>query len=214
MSHPAAIQALARPAGSAAKTVNGTTPPRRRSNKALRPREYLTEAEVERLRKRASHRDATMILLAVRHGLRVTELCSLEWQHVVDLDRQSRASLLVKRLKGSIDGTHPLEPDEVAALRRLRKEKPHAVYVFESKRGDKLSPAGFRKLLSRLAVAAGLEDLHIHPHMLRHTAGQLLVDRLPLGMLADYLGHAQIQNTRIYSRANGERFRGIWRRHK
>jgi hypothetical protein len=32
---------------------------------------------------------------------------------------------------------------------------------------------------------------------------------MPLGMLADYLGHAQIQNTRIYSRTNGKRFRGI-----
>jgi integrase len=69
-------------------------------------------------------------------------------------------------------------------------------------------------MLSRLAAAAGLEDLHIHPHMLRHTAGQMLVDRMPLGMLADYLGHAQIQNTRIYSRANGERFRGVWRKRK
>jgi integrase len=50
--------------------------------------------------------------------------------------------------------------------------------------------------------------------MLRHSAGQHLVDKMPLGMLADYLGHAQIQNTRIYSRANGERFRGIWRRRR
>lgn len=198
----------------AAGTENGTNPPLRRSNKAVRDREYLTESEIERLRKHASHRDSTMILLAYRHGLRVTELCALEWRQVVDLERQSRASLIVERLKGSISGTHPLEPDEVTALRRLRKESPDAVYVFASNRGDKLSPAGFRKMLSRLAVAAGLEDLHIHPHMLRHTAGQILMDRMPLGMLADYLGHAQIQNTRIYSRANGERFRGVWRKRK
>jgi type 1 fimbriae regulatory protein FimB/type 1 fimbriae regulatory protein FimE len=193
---------------------NGTTPPRRRPNKAVRDREYLTEAEIERLRKHASHRDSTMILLAYRHGLRVSELCALEWGQVIDLDRQSRASLTVARLKGSIGGTHPLEPDEVAALRRLRKENPDTVYVFTSVRGDQLSTAGFRKMLSRLAVAAGLEDLHIHPHMLRHTTGQMLVEEMPLGMLADYLGHAQIQNTRIYSRANGERFRGVWRRRK
>jgi type 1 fimbriae regulatory protein FimB/type 1 fimbriae regulatory protein FimE len=198
----------------AAETGNGTSPPRRVPNAALRSREHLTEAEIERLRKHASHRDATMILLAYRHGLRVSELVALEWTHITDLDRQTRASLKVERLKGSISGTHPLEPDEVAALRRLRKEQPDAVYVFQSMRGDKLSAAGFRKQLSRLADAAGLGDLHIHPHMLRHSAGQMLVDKMPLGMLADYLGHAQIQNTRIYSRANGERFRGIWRKHK
>ena len=102
----------------------------------------------------------------------------------------------------------------LTALRRLRKEQPDAVYVFQSMRGDKLSAAGFRKQLSRLADAAGLGDLHIHPHMLRHSAEQMLVNKMQLGMLADYLSHAQIQNTRIYSRANGERFRGIWRRHK
>lgn len=141
-----------------------------------------TFSEIAKLRRHASHRDATMILMAYRHGLRVAELCALEWRHVVDLERQRRASVIVERPKSSISGTHPLEPDEVAALRRLRKEEPDTVYVFTSSRGDKLSPAGFRKMLSRLAVAAGLEDLRIHPHMLRHTAGQILVDRLPLGM--------------------------------
>jgi integrase len=207
-------QAVTVGAENTVSTVNGTTPPRRLKNEALRDREHLTESEIAKLRKHASHRDSTMILLAYRHGLRVSELVSLEWGHVVDLDKQSRASVIVERLKGSISGTHPLEPDEVTALRKLRKEQPDAVYVFQSMRGDKLSAAGFRKLLSRLADAAGLADLHIHPHMLRHTAGQMLVERMPLGMLADYLGHAQIQNTRIYSHANGERFRGIWRKPK
>ena len=216
MSDATINQALGIPAMLAAGTENGTSaPPRRRANKAVRDREYLTEAEITRLRKHASQRDSTMILLAYRHGLRVSELCALEWSQVIDLDTVSRASLAVQRLKGSISGTHPLEPDEVAALRRLRKESgAEAVYVFQGRGSDKLSAAGFRKMLSRLAVAAGLEGLHVHPHMLRHTAGQMLVDRMPLGMLADYLGHAQIQNTRIYSRANGERFRGVWRRHK
>lgn len=210
-------QTLAAPQPTQTVIVNGTKPPRRQKNAALRKREHLTEAEIKQLRQQASHRDSTMILIAYRHGLRVSELCALEWRDVIDLDHAARASLQVERLKGSISGTHPLEPDEVTALRRLRKEsEPGDVYLFQGRDGDKLSPAGFRKMLSRLAVAAGLADLHIHPHMLRHTAGQLLVDKMPLGMLADYLGHAQIQNTRIYSRANGERFRGIWRqqRHK
>jgi integrase len=50
-------------------------------------RRYLTEREVERLmdtaRKigRHGHRDATMILVAYRHGLRASEVCSLEWHH-------------------------------------------------------------------------------------------------------------------------------------
>jgi integrase len=50
-----------------------------------RTREYLTGAEVERLmaaaRKssRYGHRDAGMILLAYRHGLRASEVCDLQW---------------------------------------------------------------------------------------------------------------------------------------
>jgi type 1 fimbriae regulatory protein FimB/type 1 fimbriae regulatory protein FimE len=62
-----------------------TVPPRRHRNAELRPREYLTPAEIETLiatakrRGRYGHRDATMILIAYRHGLRVGELCALTW---------------------------------------------------------------------------------------------------------------------------------------
>src|SRR5215472_11821439 len=65
--------------------VIGTVPPRRKPNAELRTREYLTEAEVERLMKAAKanrngQRDATMILLAFRHGLRAAELVDLRWE--------------------------------------------------------------------------------------------------------------------------------------
>jgi hypothetical protein len=53
-------------------------PPRRRRNAECRAREYLTEAEVNRLITAAAdnrnrHRDATMVLIAYRHGLRAAE---------------------------------------------------------------------------------------------------------------------------------------------
>jgi len=65
-------------------TVKRTVRRGRRPNGHYRTREYLTEKEVERLmkaagRNRYGHRDATMILLAFRHGLRASELCSLRW---------------------------------------------------------------------------------------------------------------------------------------
>jgi type 1 fimbriae regulatory protein FimB/type 1 fimbriae regulatory protein FimE len=63
-------------------TANRTVTPKRAPNAALRTREYLTEAEVERLMEAAKgnrwgHRDATMVLVAYRHGLRVSELVDL-----------------------------------------------------------------------------------------------------------------------------------------
>jgi integrase len=58
--------------------------PRRQPNRKLRSREHLTEDEVEKLieaakNNRYGHRDATMILVAYRHGLRASEVCDLQW---------------------------------------------------------------------------------------------------------------------------------------
>jgi type 1 fimbriae regulatory protein FimE len=103
---------------------NGTVPPRRQPYDALRPREYLTEQEVEHLmltakrRGRHGHRDATMILLAYRHGLRVGELCALRWDQV-EFDQ---GFLHVRRLKQGIPSVHPLRGPEIRALRQLRRE--------------------------------------------------------------------------------------------
>ena len=72
-------------------TVMGTVllnqPPRRRRNADTRAREYLTDAEVQKLMKAAGdnrnwHRDATMVLLAYRHGLRPVELVTLRWDAI------------------------------------------------------------------------------------------------------------------------------------
>ena len=62
-------------------------PPRRRRNAEVRSREYLTDAEIARLiaaaaRNRYGHRDATMVLVAYRHGLRAAELVTLRWDAV------------------------------------------------------------------------------------------------------------------------------------
>ena len=68
-------------------TVNRTVTPKRRPNSELRTREHLTEAEIEKLLKAAGnnrweHRDSTMILVAYRHGLRVSELVDLRWDQI------------------------------------------------------------------------------------------------------------------------------------
>jgi integrase len=66
-------------------TENRTVTPRRAKNSELRTREHLTASEVDRLIEAAKgnrwgHRDATMILIAYRHGLRASELCDLQWK--------------------------------------------------------------------------------------------------------------------------------------
>ncbi|MGA8696595.1 MAG: tyrosine-type recombinase/integrase, partial [Xanthobacteraceae bacterium] len=95
--------------------------PTRRPNRELRRREHLTETEVEKLiaaakDNRYGHRDATMLLVAYRHGLRASELCDLEWSQI---DFAS-ATLHVRRAKNGKPATHPIRGDELRALRKLR----------------------------------------------------------------------------------------------
>ena len=104
-------------------TENRTVRPKRAMNSALRTREYLTEHEVGTLmaaarKNRHGHRDATMILIAFRHGLRASELVDLRWDQV-DFNR---AVLHVRRAKGGTSSVHPLTGAEMRALRRLQRE--------------------------------------------------------------------------------------------
>jgi integrase len=96
--------------------VKRTVTPKRLPNAKLRTREYLTEAEVEKLTAKAKgnrhgHRDATMILVAYRHGLRVSELVDLRWDQV-DF---STATLHVRRVKQGTPSTHPILGNELRA---------------------------------------------------------------------------------------------------
>src|SRR6516162_7355545 len=121
-------------------TVIGTVPPKRVPNAELRTREYLTEPEIERLMKAAKanrngHRDATMILIAFRHGLRTAELVDLRWDQI-DLGRN--ACLHVRRVKNGLPSVHPLQGDEMRALREL-KRSADSPFVFVSE-GVRRSP--------------------------------------------------------------------------
>jgi len=101
-------------------------------------RRYLTEREVERLMDcartygRYGHRDATMILVAYRHGLRASEVCDLQWQQI----ELSEGRLHVHRVKNGIASVHPIRGDEMRALRKLRRDYPKDAHVFVSERGQ------------------------------------------------------------------------------
>jgi integrase len=137
-----------------------------------RSRRYLTEREIERLmdnarrRSRHGHRDATMVLVAYRHGLRASEVCDLQW-HQIEL---SEGRLHVRRVKNGTPSVHPIRGDEMRALRKLRREHPSDAYVFVSERGGPMSPIGFHRLIQRLGETAKM-PFRIHPHMLRHACG-------------------------------------------
>ena len=186
-------------------------PPRRKRNAEVRAREYLTDAEVGRLiaaagENRHGHRDATAVLVAYRHGLRAAELVTLRWD-AIDF---AHGRLHVRRLKGSAESVHPLSGRELRALRRLRREQQPSPFVFTSERGAPFSPAGLRKMIARLGVAAGL-GFPVHPHMLRHACGfKLANDGVDTRSLQAYLGHRNIQHTVRYTELAPTRFKNFW----
>jgi integrase len=198
-------------------TVIGTvgdrrSPPRRKRNAEVRAREYLTDGEIARLiaaaaRSRYSHRDATMVLVAYRHGLRAAELVTLRWDSV-DF---GFGRLHVNRAKSGSPSVHPLSGRELRALRRLKREQePQSPFVFTSERGAPFSTAGFRKLVARLGVAAKI-DFPVHPHMLRHACGfKLANDGVDTRLLQAYLGHRNIQHTVRYTELAPTRFKNFW----
>ena len=198
-------------------TVNGTVagpgPPRRKRNADSRAREYLTDGEIARLITAASgnrygHRDATMVLVAYRHGLRAGELVTLRWD-AIDF---AHGRLHVSRLKGSAESVHPLSGRELRALRRLKREQdPASPFIFTSERGAPFTPAGFRKMIARLGIAADL-GFAAHPHMLRHACGfKLANDGVDTRSLQAYLGHKNIQHTVRYTELAPTRFKNFWR---
>ena len=194
--------------------VNRTVAARRQPNRDLRTREYLTETEVERLMKAATrnrwgHRDATMILVAYRHGLRAAELVDLRWDQI----EFRTANLHVRRVKQGTASTHPILGDELRALRRLQREQePKSPFVFTSERGAPFSTAGFARMIERAGTLAKL-GFKAHPHMLRHACGYKLAnDGHDTRALQAYLGHKNIQHTVRYTELAPTRFKDFWRK--
>jgi type 1 fimbriae regulatory protein FimB len=147
-------------------------PPRKAPNATRRSREYLTPPEVDALIAAArwlgwhGHRDATMLHLVYRYGLRVSELVAVRWERV---DLQSGV-LHVRRRKNGLATTHPLYGPAIRALRAPAWVYPAMPYVFVSERQGPLVDATVRKIVARAGEAAHL-GFPVHPHMLRHATG-------------------------------------------
>lgn len=181
-------------------------PPRKRPNAEVRGREYLTEEEVDELRRAAGrvgrhgHRDATMILIAYTHGMRASEVCALRWDQV-DLKAMT---VFVRRRKGSVSGTHPLRKVERDAIKKLKGERRGL--VFRNERGDGVSESSFRKVVGRAGELAGW-SFPAHPHMLRHGCGYRLTNAgHDTRAIQAWLGHKNIQHTVRYTELAPDRF--------
>jgi integrase len=191
---------------------NRSVAPGRAANAGLRTREYLTPTEIDKLMaatkgSRYPQRDATMVLVIYRHGLRATEACDLEWSQV-DFDA---ATLHVRRAKNGKPAAHPIRGDELRALRQLRRHQAHTKFVFTSERGAPFTTDALNRHIKRLGARTKI-GFPVHVHMLRHACGYALANAgHDTRSIQDYLGHKAIQHTVRYTELSSTRFKDFWR---
>jgi len=180
-----------------------------------RGKDFLTESEIKRFldaAKQGRHgaRDYAMMLMAYRHGLRVSELIGLQLK---DLDLET-SRLFVRRKKGSLSTHQPVEGDELRAIRAWLRERQQrsdasSAYLFLSERGP-MTRQSINYLVVQIGQRAELA-FHVHPHMLRHSCGYYLANRgFDTRLVQDYLGHKNIAHTVRYTRTAATRFEGLW----
>ena len=178
-----------------------------------RARNFLNDAELETLlgaawKGRHGVRDYLLLLMMVRHGLRVSEAVGLRRQ---DLNL-GRARVWIRRLKNGLSVEHPIAGDELRAMRRYLHTRSDALpWLFVSERGQPMTRQSVNYFIGAAARRAGLGALH--PHMLRHTCGYFLANQgYDLRLIQDYLGHRDPKHTVHYTRVAGVRFEGLWER--
>jgi integrase len=198
------------------RSVASVSAPGRAANSEYRDREHLTPEEVHRLietAKRGRHglRDAALILMVFRHGLRAQEVCDLKWSEV---QFGRNPTVFIRRVKGSDSGAHPLRGDEQRMLRELHRQYPDSAYVFTTEREGPFTTDAINRLIKRIGDRAKL-SFPIHVHMLRHACGYALAnDGYDTRAIQGWLGHKQIQNTVGYTKLSPKRFEGIWGKSK
>jgi len=178
-------------------------------------REFLTEEEMNRFLESAQNsqhgvRDYVMMLMSYRHGLRVSELVELR---VEDLELETNR-LFIKRKNGGNSMHHPIEEDELPALRawlqkREQYRDSHSPFLFLGERGP-LTRQAVNYLVKAIGKRAKL-SFHVYPHMLRHSTGYYLASRgYDTRLVQDYLGHKNVAHTLRYTKTGEAHFDGLW----
>jgi site-specific recombinase XerD len=190
------------------------------SQRARRRREHLEPHEIKaflaaaKTATRNPIRDYAMMLMAFRHGLRVSELVGMK---LGDINLKTK-SFHVPRAKGCDDAAHELYNGESGALRawlveRAKMNPPEFCdTLFISERRQPMNRGTVHLMVRIIAQAAGLGMLEVHPHMLRHSCGYDLINReVDVRTIQGYLGHRSISSTVRYTKLDKNRFKGLFR---
>ena len=154
-------------------------------------------------------RDAAVIELLFATGIRISELCSLKTQDVNLYDR----TILIYG-KGSKERKLQIGNNDVYNILQEYKnnfssEINKCNYFFVNQNGSPLSDQSVRRMIKKYTALIS-EDLHITPHMFRHTfATSLLEADVDIRYIQEILGHSSINVTQIYTHVTMEKQRDI-----
>ncbi len=149
--------------------------------------------------KRNALRDAAIIELLFATGIRISELCALHAENVNLYDR----TVLIYG-KGSKERKVQIGNDDVANILEkyqndFQMEIQKNGHFFVNQNGREISDQSVRRMINRYASLASI-DLHITPHMFRHTfATSLLEADVDIRYIQEILGHSSINITEIYT---------------
>lgn len=197
-------------------------PQARREQQPTTAPEALDESEQRRflrsVARHASTRDRAIALVLLYAGLRADELAQLDVEDVPVSAR--RGKVVVRAGKGRDGGTYrevQLHRAAREAVRAWLDERPdwsgaeETSALWLNRRGGRLSVRSVNTIVRELATAAGLVHdagpeagkARVHPHTLRHTFGtQLLRNGVDVVTVADLMGHAKLDSTRVYTRSS------------
>jgi type 1 fimbriae regulatory protein FimB len=167
-------------------------------------KQFLTPEELTRLLAviKDQH-DKPLFLLAYRHGLRASEIGLLQ-RPDVDL-KQGR--ITIHRLKGSLSGIYPLQPDVIKLLRAyLRARTDASPYLFISNRGVPIDRRTLWCAMQTSGEQAGLPPEKRTFHHLKHSIATHLLDaRGELRFVQDWVGHTNVQHPTKYAQLTNPR---------
>lgn len=181
--------------------------------------QILTSREIELLLAQPSStdpkgiRDKAMLEVMYATGIRVSELISL------DIDHVNLESGVIKCQSGKKSRTIPLYPEALRALTAYIREVrsfltavPAERALFVNISGARMSRQGFWKILKHYQTAARIEK-EITPHTLRHSfAVHLLENGADLGSLQELMGHSDISSTQMYTQMVDQHLKQVYAR--
>jgi len=160
---------------------------------------FLTQAEMRSLFRVTSgnKRDHAIFLIGYRHGLRCSEIGILT---INDVDFSTN-QIRLHRVKKSLSGVHPMQPDEARAIRSyLRQRDDSLPYLFLSRKKEPISTRQLDRMTKAYAEKAGIPAEKRHFHVLKHSiATHLLESGADSYFVQNWVGHKNMNNTAIYT---------------